>query len=109
MGALAGPVLAPVHAQVSGPESRQVAEIYELQAAFHRAKTTQDINLMMSLWDINGILNVQGDPNSPDVGFDQLEAFWLRSGSFTHRRFSPVPSFKIKIEVQGRQAQLYFE
>ena len=53
MGALAGPVLAPVNAQVIGPESRQVAEIYELQAAFHRAKTTQDINLMMSLWDLH--------------------------------------------------------
>ena len=109
VGALAGPVLAPVHAQVIGPESRQVAEIRELQAAFHLAKTTQDINLMMSLWDVDGTLNVQGDPNSPYVGFDQLQAFWLRSGSFTHRRFSLVPSFKIKIDVQGRQAQLYFE
>jgi hypothetical protein len=64
---------------------------------------------MMSLWDVDGTLNVQGDPNSPYVGFDQLQAFWLRSGSFTHRRFSLVPSFKIKIEVQGHQAQLYFE
>jgi hypothetical protein len=106
---MAGPVLTPVNAQVIGPESRQVAEIYELQAAFPRAKTTQDINLMMSLWEVEGTLNVQGDPNSPYVGFDQLEAFWLRSGSFTHRRFSLVPSFKIKIEVQGRQAQLYFQ
>ena len=109
VGALAGPVLSPVNAQVVGDESCQEGEIYELQAAFHRAKTTQDIDLMMSLWDVDGTLNVQGDPNSPYDGFDQLEAFWLRSGSFTHRRFSLVPSFKIKIEVQGHQAQLYFE
>ena len=109
MGALAGPASSPVDAQVSGPDNTQVAAIYELQAAFHRAKTTQDINLMMSLWDVNGTLNVQGDPNSPYVGFDQLQAFWLQSGSFTHHRFSLVPSFKIKIDVQGVQAQLYFE
>jgi hypothetical protein len=109
VGALAGPVLAPANAQVSGPDNTQVAAIYELQAAFHRAKTTQDISLMMSLWDTNGTLNVQGDPNSPYVGFDQLQPFWLRSGSFTHNRFSLVPSFKIKIDVDGREAQLYFE
>jgi hypothetical protein len=109
VGALAGPVLAPVNAQVIGHAGRQVAEIYELQAAFHRAKTTQDIDLMMSLWDINGILNIQGDPNSPYVGFDQLKAFWLRSGSFTHLRFSLTPPYKIRIEVERQQAQLYFE
>jgi SnoaL-like domain len=86
-----------------------VAAIYQLQAAFHRAKTTQDIDLMMSLWDPNGTLHNQGDSNSPYVGSDRLKAFWLKSGSFTHRRFSLVPSFKIQIEVHGDTAGLYFE
>lgn len=43
--------LLPVSAQVTGPESAQIGEIYQLQANYQRAKTTQDINLMMSLWD----------------------------------------------------------
>jgi hypothetical protein len=64
---------------------------------------------MMSLWDVNGILNNQGDPNSPYVGFDALRSFWLNSGSFTHRRFSLVPSFKTQIDIHGQQAWLYFE
>lgn len=98
-----------LRAQVSGPESVQTGQIYELQAAFHRAKTTQDINLMMSLWDPNGTLNVQGDPNSPYVGFAQIKAFWQSSGSFTHQRFSLVPSFKTQINVHGDDASLYFE
>jgi hypothetical protein len=106
---LVGPPLSPVAAQVSGPESAQVGKIYELQAAFHRAKSTQDINLMMSLWAVNGTLHNQGDPNSPYIGFDKLKAFWLKSGSFTHRRFSLVPSFKTKIAVHGDRASLYFE
>jgi hypothetical protein len=89
-GAILESTLLPLRAQVTGPESEQLGEIYELQAAFHRAKTTQDIDLMMSLWDPNGILNIQGDPNSPYVGFNQLKAFWLGSGSFTHPRFSLV-------------------
>ncbi len=99
----------PLQAQVSEPESTQVGEIYELQAAFHRAKTTQDVDLMMSLWAVDGTLNVQGDPNSPYIGFNQIKTFWQNSGSFTHNRFSLVPSFKTRILVQGAEAFLYFE
>ena len=94
--------------QVSGPGAA-VAKIYELQAAFHRAKTTQNINLMMSLWAENGTLHVQGDPKSPYIGSSSLRAFWQTSGSFTHRRLSLVPSFKTQINVRGASAWLYFE
>ncbi len=95
--------------QVSGPESAQVGLIYELQAAFHRAKSTQDIDLMMSLWADDAVLTVVGNANSPFSGADQLRTFWSGSGSFTHRRFSLVPSFKTQIRVDGDQAWLYFE
>jgi hypothetical protein len=87
----------------------EVGEIYRLQAAFHRAKTTQDIDLMMSIWAEDGTLVNQGDPNSPYVGSDRLRAFWLGSGSFTHRRFSLVPSYKIQIDLHGHEGSLYFE
>jgi hypothetical protein len=97
--ALAGP----------GHGSEQIGEIYQLQAAFHRAKSTQDIDLMVSLWAVDGRLTNQNDPNSPYVGSDELRAFWLSSGSFTHRRFSLVPSFKTQIDVHGNDAWLYFE
>ena len=73
---------AQVKAQVTGAESVQPGEIYELQAAFHRAKTHQDIELMMSLWDPNGTLTVQGNPTVTYTGSDQIRAFWLTSGSF---------------------------
>jgi hypothetical protein len=94
---------------VGSPDSVQVAEIYQLQAAFHRAKTTQGLDLMMSLWAPDGTLVVQGDPNSPYTGTAALRAFWQNSGSFTNRRFSLVPSFKTQINVKGNQAWLYFE
>ena len=73
----------PLLAQVTGPDSTQVAEIYQLQAAFHLAKSTQNIDLLMSLWDPNGSLTIPGDPNSPYVGFDRLRAYLLSTGSFT--------------------------
>jgi hypothetical protein len=92
-----------------GQASSDVAEIYRLQAAFHRAKTAQDIQLMMSLWDAQGRLEVVGDAKSPYVGSERLQEFWANSGSFKNRRFSLVPSYKTQIEVQGEQGTIYFE
>ena len=97
-----------LQAQVSGPD-RQVGGIYQLQAAFHLAKSTQNIDLLMSLWDPGGSLTIPGDPNSPYVGLDRLRAYLLTTGSFTNRRLSLVPSFKIQIDVQGQEAYFYEE
>lgn len=109
---LASAVLAPlslVGAQVEGPSS-PVAEIYQLQSAFHRAKTTQDLDLMMSLWPEGSRINTVGDPNSPYVGSEVLRGFWLGSGSWKSPRLSLVPSFKIQIDVKSDdEAWLYFE
>ena len=88
--------------------SEQIGEIYELQAAFHRAKTTQDIDLMMSLWADDATF-VNTSNGQTYVGADQIRGFWQISGSFTHHRFSLVPSYKTTIQVHGDEAFLYFE
>ena len=108
IGTLAG-VLPLLKAQVSSPDSAQVGEIYQLQAAFHLAKSLQDIDLLMSLWAPDGSLTIPGNPNSPFVGLDSIRAFLLTTGSFTHHRFSLVPSFKIQIDVHGEEAFFYEE
>lgn len=87
---------------------RQVAKIYRLQAAFHRAKTTQDLELMMSLWAGDATFT-NASTGTTYVGSDSIRAFWQGSGSFTHHRFSLVPSYKTTIEVDGDEAFLYFE
>jgi ketosteroid isomerase-like protein len=90
--------------------SEQIGEIYELQAAFHRAKTTQDLELMMSLWaDDATFVNAGTSPETTYVGSAAIRSFWQGSGSFTHYRFSLVPSYKTTIEVDGNEAFLYFE
>jgi len=98
----------PRLARADGPESVQVAEIYQLQAAFHQAKTSQDLDLMMSLWADDATFT-NNSTRTSYVGFDQIKSFWQGSGSFTHHRFSLVPSYKTKIEVHGNEAFLYFE
>ena len=98
----------PGLARADGPESVQVAEIYQLQAAFHQAKTTQDLDLMMSLWADNATF-INKSTGITYVGSAQIKSFWQGSGSFTHHRFSLVPSYKTTIEVHGDEAFLYFE
>ena len=64
IGGLAGSTLLPLLADDHEGESVRVraaeGEIYELQAAFHRAKSTQDIDLMMSLWAEDASLTIPG-------------------------------------------------
>jgi len=107
MGGLAIPPF--LGADVMGHDSEETADIYQLQAAFHLAKSTQNIDLMMSLWDPNGSLTIPGNPESPFVGYAAIKAFLLTTGSFTHLRFSLVPSFKIKIAIHGDSAFFYEE
>ena len=109
VGGVAAFNLLPAMAQVSGSATADVAQIYQLQAAFHRAKTAQDIELMMSLWAPKATLKIQGDSKSPYVGTEQLRGYWLNSGSFKNRRFSLVPSYKTRIAVRDAEADLYFE
>jgi ketosteroid isomerase-like protein len=106
--ALALPTLA--HAQGFGFghdwPSAQIDEIHQLQAAFHYAKSTQNIDLMMALWAEDAVLNFSG---TNYIGNAAIRAFLLTTGSFTHQRLSLVPSFKIEIDVHGEEAYLYFE
>jgi hypothetical protein len=109
---LAGMAASPalfLAAQGEAPGS-PIGDIYQLQSAFHRAKSTQDLDLMMSLWPEGSRINTQGDPNSPYVGSETLRTFWQSSGSWKSRRLSLVPSFKIQIDVKTEdEAWLYFE
>jgi hypothetical protein len=109
IGGLAAATLSPLKAQERGDGSAQRGKIYKLQAAFHLAKSIQDIDLMMSLWDSNASLTIPGNPNSPFVGSDSIKAFLLTTGSFTHQRLSLVPSFKIQIDIHGDEAFFYEE
>src|SRR6476620_3200053 len=61
--------------------SEQSGEIDELQAASHRAKTTQDLDLMMSLWADDATF-VNTSNGHTYVGADQIRGFWQTSGSF---------------------------
>jgi hypothetical protein len=88
----------PGLALADGPESAQIGEIYQLQAAFHRAKTTQDLKLTMSLWADDATFTNRCTGLSY-VGSAQIKGFWQGSGSFVNLRFSLVRSYKTTREL----------
>jgi hypothetical protein len=93
-------------AAASRSSSEQTGEIYQLQAAFHHAKSYQDIDLMVSLWTTNCTFDYLGVTYN---GQDDVRTFFLGSGSWKHHRLSLVPSFKDQIQIHGNSAYLYFE
>ncbi|HYV30470.1 MAG TPA: nuclear transport factor 2 family protein [Candidatus Binatia bacterium] len=94
-----------------GPDGRnntQVAELYELQAAFHAAASHGgDIDAMMALWADDGSLTV-GD--ALYSGKDAVRDFFANhSGAFKHDWVSLAPAFKTQFDIRGNTADLYFE
>ncbi|MFI5225107.1 MAG: YybH family protein [Candidatus Limnocylindrales bacterium] len=104
--ALAFPGLVNADSELGGRDHHDVGKIYELQAAFHRAKSYQDIDLMVSLWAADCTFTNAGVTYA---GKDAVRAFFLTTGSWLHQRISFVPSFKDQIRVHGDSAYLYFE
>src|SRR6478752_2570822 len=86
--------------------SERIGGIYQLQAAFHRAKSHQDIDLMVSLWTDDCTFTFAG---TTFRGKAAVRSFFLGTGSWAHHRMSLVPSFKDQIDVHGNTAFLYFE
>jgi hypothetical protein len=112
-----------------GPD-RAIAQLYELQAAFHEAAggagvdaTTKAKHLleMLELWTDDGILVVgttvyagRGDPNSSTCAPGSLtlcDFFQNHAGSFVlGRDWAALTTLaRTHFEVQGRLAYVYFE
>lgn len=108
----------------------QVAELYQLQAAFHQAASGAGINAdakarhlsqMLALFTDDAVIVVgtatysgKGTPETPscDAGsFTICDFFTHRAGSFVLGRnwVSLSPSFKVYFDVHGESAEVYFE
>ena len=86
-----------------------VASIYRLQASFHRAASTKDLDLMMSLWTDTATFTVGGKTytGKPDI----RNWFATVSGAFKPQNnwVSDSPSYKTNISVAGDKGTLRFE
>jgi uncharacterized protein (TIGR02246 family) len=84
-------------------------EIDKLEKNFHKATTTKNIDLMVSLYAPDATLTV---PGSTMVGKQQIRQFWLtKSNAFlpANSWISETPAWKVRINVNGDRGTLFFE
>jgi ketosteroid isomerase-like protein len=97
----------------STPSATQVqADTYaieQIEVNWHKASSTKDVDLMMSLWADNATFNV-GTQNY--TGKDQIKAFFTNKAApfrSENRWISETPAYKIRVTVNGDTGTLYFE
>jgi uncharacterized protein (TIGR02246 family) len=88
------------------------ADLYaidQIEKTWHRATSTQNIDLMMSLWAPNATFTV--GPGQTLTGKKQIRRFWLKAPVFQpgNHWVSETPAYKIRITVNGDRGTLYFE
>lgn len=84
-------------------------EIDQVEAKFHRATSHHDINLMMSLWAPGAVFNID---QQTLTGKAQIRHWFLtenKAFKANPRWESDTPSYKIKIDLNGDKATMYFE
>jgi ketosteroid isomerase-like protein len=83
--------------------------ISQVEAKFHRATSKHDLNLMMSLWAPGAIFNIG---QATLTGKAQIRNwFATKNAAFTPTNHweSDTPSYKIRIDLEGDKATMYFE
>jgi hypothetical protein len=84
-------------------------QIDQIEVKFHRATSHHDINLMMSLWSPGAVFNID---QQTLTGKAQIRHWFLTE----NKAFKPAdhwesdtPSYKIKTNLNGDKATMYFE
>jgi hypothetical protein len=99
-------------AATANDATQRLADLYQIdqiEVKFHRATSTHDINLMMSLWAPGAIFNIDQETLT---GKAQIRHWFLtKNKAFmpSHHWESDTPSYKIKIHLNGDNASMYFE
>lgn len=83
--------------------------LHNVEIVFHQAASTKDLDLMMSLFADGATLAVEGKTYT---GKDQVRSYFASvAGSFQpqNRWVACTPAQRIRIDISGNQAHLYFE
>jgi ketosteroid isomerase-like protein len=82
--------------------------IDQIEKTWHKAASTQNVDLMMTLWAPDATFNI--GPETLD-GTQQIRHFFNEAGPFQRGNHwvSDTPSYKIRITVNGDKGTLYFE
>jgi predicted small lipoprotein YifL len=94
-------------------EVQAAADLYalhQIEANFHKAASTKDVDLMVSLYSDNATVTIGGDQTY--TGKDAIRTFFAtKAGPFQPQNtwISETPAYKIRATVNGDKGTLYFE
>jgi ketosteroid isomerase-like protein len=83
-------------------------QIDQIERTWHRAASTKNVDLMMSLWTKDATFNIGTKTLN---GASEIRAFFKTAGPFLpkHHWVSDTPAYKVRITVSGDKGTLYFE
>ena len=86
-----------------------VSAIDGIERTWHKAASTQDVDLMMSIWAPDATFNIGTETLT---GTSQIRNFFVtKAGPFQpgNHWVSDTPAYKIRITASGDKGTLYFE
>ncbi|MBV8590779.1 MAG: nuclear transport factor 2 family protein [Acetobacteraceae bacterium] len=104
---LAFTLAATVRAQAE-ENAEDFMQMHQIEITFHEAGTTKNLDLMLSLFADDATLTSGGKTYT---GKEQIKLYWQSAGTFQAQNqwVAYTPAFRIKYQVQGGRARLYFE
>jgi ketosteroid isomerase-like protein len=83
-------------------------EIDQIERTWHRAASTKNVNLMMSLWAKDATFNIGTKTLN---GASEIRDFFKTAGPFLpgNHWVSDTPAYKIRITASGDKGTIYFE
>jgi ketosteroid isomerase-like protein len=95
----------------SGTSAQTLADKYridQIEKTWHKAASTKNVDLMMTLWAPNATFTIAGQTYS---GKKAIRQVFENAGPFQPQNDweSDTPAYKIRITVNGNRGTLYFE
>ena len=84
-------------------------QIEQIEVKFHRATSKHDLNLMMSLWAPGSVFNIDQKTLAGKAQIRHWFATENKAFMPNHHWESDTPSYKIRINLNGDKATMYFE
>jgi hypothetical protein len=100
------------HRTPASDTTQREADLYlidQVEVKFHRATSTHNLNLMMSLWAPGAVFNIDQQTLTGKAQIRHWFATENKAFMPGHHWESDTPSYKIRVSLNGEKATLYFE
>jgi SnoaL-like domain len=84
-------------------------QIDQIERTWHKAASTHDVNLMMTLWAPGAVFNIATNTYTGKAQIRQFFATQNKAFQPQTHWVADTPSFKIRTTVNGDKGTLYFE